>query len=423
MTNEQLLARGGEILKNMGIPDATGRVKKDSGTITSGTDNFGGIMPRAAVLDMMNLVYAQDAWIAQLNRVPVSSRIGSVPIFDLTGNVSEMVGEDDPTQIKKRPSTRNVPYSVKMFKADYSVTLTQLQDAETLGFSNFEQTIATAIATAIGNDKANLIMNGNDALGDTTSMNRLLRAFDGLSISCDGANVYNAAGKAFDKGVFNAILQKMPEPYRSLPNLRWWYNTLVDAKWREKAASVVTGLGDRALTQTAIEPPLGRQPLIIPQISDVQGPTAIAPTSAADKTTYVELVLTTLVTAVHVATAAAGVGRMFKVTCKTTGLSEICVGYLDTTLRVITTGLLGQTTVSTTNTDYEVCLYDETEIYLGDPKSITIVDLYEMEWYREFNKDLRRWDIVIYWWAAVLIPVLTGIVKFKRVAVTPTTTW
>lgn len=424
MTNEQLLARGGDILKNMGIPDATGRVKKDSGTILSETENFGGIMPKPAVLDMINLTYKQNAWLAELDNIPVTSPNGYVPVFDLTGNVSEMVGENDGTQIRRKPTLINAPYAVKMFKADYSVTLKQLQDAETLGFADFEQKIAEAIATAIGNDKANLIMNGNTALNALTSMNRLLRAFDGLGILCDSANVISGGGKAFDKGMFNALLQNMPEPYRSQPNLRWWCNTIIDAKWREKIATVATGLGDQSLTRTAIEPPLGRQPMIVPQISDVQGPTAIAPTaSPTDKTTYINFVLTTLVTAGHVATAAAGAGRLFKVTCKTTGISETCTGVLDTTLQINTAGLLGQTTVSTTASDYEVGLCDETDVYLGDPKSVKVIDLYEMEWYREFNKDFRRWDIVIYWHTAVVIPVLTGIVKAKRVAVTPTSTW
>jgi len=122
---------------------------------------------------------------------------------------------------------------------------------------------------------------------------------------------------------------------------------------------------------------------------------------------------------VHVATAALGVGRRFRVTNLTTGLSEVCVGYLDTTLRIITTGVLGQTTISTTASDYTVCLCDETDIYHLNPAGITIVDCYEMMAFRINEPDFLRVRFLTYFYMDVLIPNPDAIVKLKRVAVTP----
>jgi len=426
MNDKAFLADVNKSLDNMGIRENADILKAESGVISTLTTNFDALLPAYVVDALIAYGYPQSSWLSSVNRVTKQHRLGTVPIMELNGNVTEGVGENEaPTNIK-RPETRHIHYACKSFAATWHATVDELKEAAAAGMTDFETRFLELFGIAIGNDKANIVMNGNTSLNDSTSLNRMLRMVNGVGVKAEGGNVLDAAGgplairttvSALDH--FAAMEDALPEIYSSDPGLRWLYNQRVDSHYRWLLTNRIGALGDANMVSREIGRPQGIAPLIVPQISRYQGPTAIAPTSATSKTTYVEFVLTTLVTAVHVATAALGVGRRFRVTNLTTGLSEVCVGYLDTTLRIITTGVLGQTTISTTASDYTVGLCDETDIYHLNPAGITIVDCYEVEAYRTFEPKFRRWEFLTYFFMDVLIPQPAAIVKLKRVAVTP----
>ena len=423
-TVNQDIAQIEKSLDGLGIGTANADVinKADPGVMTLDNTTFGGILPREFVDAILDDVHDQSTWLKEINEVRRQGKKGTVPVLTLEGNISEGVGENEKLINLTRPATTNVPYLCKSYGAIWSITLNDLAEARAAGMTQFEETVRGAFAKALANDRANIVLNSDDSLDDSTSLNRMLRMIDGFAVKSESGNVIDAEGIALSIETpdhFSAMEDAMPGVYANDENLKWLFHRRVGTHYRSLLKPRETALGDKYLESRDPNRPNGIPSVIVPQISVQQGPTAIAPTSAADGTTYIEFVLTTLVTAEHVASAALGVGRRFKVTHVASGNSEICTGFLDTTLRINTAGLLGQTTVSTTNTDYVVGLADETDLYLCNPKGITVVDCYEMETYRLFRPEFRRWEFYTYYHLDVLIPIVNALVKLKRVAVTP----
>lgn len=400
---------------------ARGLVQK--GVIGTDNVNFGGIMPREAVQELLDLTKDQSEWIGSLDSHVQDGVAGTVPIVDLNQNITEGVGENDGTKIGGIPNTRNVPYVCKKFKSDWYITTDQIREARVAGVGDFDRKMSEIFAKQLSNDIAEITINSDSSLDNTTSRNRMLRMLDGLRVKTESANVTDAEGKAFATGIFTAMEDAMPDKYASDPDLQWLFNRRVHTHYKSGLQQLATGLGDKAKTQVIYEPPNGISPIIVPQLSSGMGPVAVAPTSATDNTGTITFDLTTMVTAGYVATAAAGAGRKVIVTCVPTGVSEYCYAVEDTQLKITTAGTLGQTTVSTTASDYLVTFADETELYLGNLKAITLVQCGQMRSYMEFNKDFDRFETTVYHYMDVLIPNPAAIVKFKRVAVTPIRTW
>jgi len=405
-----------------GVTNAAALEKAEAGGITLDNTNFENLLPREVVEQMIDDSHKQNEWMSAINTVRRQAKTGRVPIIDINGNTMEGIGEDEAPTNLKRPGTRTVPYHCKGFVQYYYITVDQIKEAIAAGITNMEDAIITVMGKARGNDLANIVMNSKTTLDDSTSLNRMLRMIDGLAVKAESSNVIDAQGTVLlnltdPDDVFAAMDDALPEVYANDPGLRWIIPRRVDAHYRKLIRKRETPMGDRELTVRDLSKPLGIPPLVVPQISVRQGPDPIAPTSVADQTTYITFDLTALVSAGHVASVAAGVGRKFKVTCLATGHSEICTGYEDTQLKIDTTGLLGQSTVSTTAADYEVGLYDETDVYLMNPQAVTMIECYEMESYREFIPKFRRWEFLTFQWLDVLMPIPAAIVKLKRLGV------
>jgi hypothetical protein len=165
--------------------------------------------------------------------------------------------------------------------------------------------------------------------------------------------------------------------------------------------------------------PLNKPVNIVNQISAMQGPTPVAPTSAAAQGAGIRLVLTTLVADATVAT-----GRLVKVTYKPNSITETIAITRPSTANVIdTVGKLGQTIVSTTASDYEVTFADESSIWLGNPKGLHQIIWLNMRAYRKFNQDADRWEIKVYNSLDFKVPTPEMFVDFSRVQVLPPTKW
>lgn len=424
MTNEQIFT---DWCNRHGI------VQKAEGELLDlSTVSFGGLLPVPLVENLISLTRNQSAWLSAIDTRVRGRQSGNIPITRLNEPVTEHVGRNDGTKILTTPVTRTVPYNCKKFKSELYITTEELREAVQGGISNFEQTMMNDWTTQLANDVARLVMQSDTDLDSSTRLNRLLNACDGAyKLLRAGANVMDAEGAAFDQGIFAAMLDYMPDEFSEDPGWRWWFNRRVNTNWHNTLTNVNTTermrsqLGDQALTTEIMVPPLGISQLIVPQIVNTHGVApAIAPTSAADGgSSNIVFVLTTLITRGDVATVAAGVGRKFIVTYLPTGMSEVITGYDDTTLKAATVGLLGQTTLDTTAANYTVRLYDETELYLGNPKNVVLVYCNEWRTYREFNKDYDRWEVTTYFEADVLVPTPELVVMFERVKVTPITSW
>lgn len=406
-----------ETLRKLGIEKAAG------GSISLTTTNFSGILVRDEVLPLIQLTRSHSEWLGGLTSQTRSGRAGTVPIYRLQEPVMEPVGELDPKQVTTVPPSTNVAYRTQKFKAQVVLSREDIEEASRDITSNFEQEVMNMITTGIHNDTAEVVVNGNNALSSTAStrLERLRSGRDGIIIKlAAGANVYSRNGVAFAENNFDAIYDRIPDEWRpDKSKWKWMYADRMDNAYRRALKTRGTDLGDRAFGTREGMAPMGVRPLVVPQLPTTEGPTAIAPTSATDQTTYIQFVLTTLVTAGNPATAALGVGRRFLVTNTATGVSEVCVGFLDTTLRINTVGLLGQTTVSTTAGDYTVRPYDQSRIILGDPKGIQIVWKDQWVFDRERVADLDGIKITIHLEFDVLVPVPEMFMMLTDIALPP----
>jgi len=419
MDNQEILALFNQWAEKRGIVS-----KAEGGVLDLTTMNFGGLLPREVVEDLIVLTRKQSDWLATLDTKVRTQAAGTVPIFDLNEPVTEYVGEHAPTPITTRPTSAVAPYSCKKFRSDLYITTEDLREAVAAGIPNFEQKLTESWAIQLGNDVADIVINGDKTLDSLTRRNRLRRGIDGLAKQSDAGNIYNALGQAWGQGIFAAMLDKMPDRFANDPNLRWLFNRRLNINWHASLTNVNTtermrsGLGDQVISTPINVPPLGVSQLIVPQISSNEGISA-APDTITDNTTY----LTARVNSILVDTTDS-TGRKVKITYKPTGLSEICtVVYVSTENTILTVGLLGQTTVDTAAANYVVQIYDETHLYLMNPKSLTLVYCSEWRSYREFNKDYDRFEITTYLELDVLLPTADAVVKFKRVLVAPITSW
>jgi len=421
MTNEQMFI---EWANKHGIIQ-----KAEGGIIDISTVNFGGIIPVPLVEQLISLTRTQSQWMGSIDTRIRTRQSGQIPVVDWNEPATEYVGRNDGTKVTTNPPTKMLPYNCKKFKSEFYVTTEELREAIQGGIENFEQKMTEDWATQLGNDVATFVMQGDTSLNTSTRMNRLLRAVNGVDIQTASlANVFNAAGAKFGQGIFGAMLDYMPDRFANDGGLRWLFNRRVNTQWHNSLTNVNTTermrstLGDQALTTEIMVPPLGISQLIVPQIQANKGPVALNPTSAAVSGNGIVFVLTTMIPS-QIATVALGVNRKIRITYLPSGLSETIKAVDNTTLQVTTVGKLGQSTVSTTATDYTVQIADETDLYLANPKGIVLVYCNEWRTYREFNKDFDRFEVTTYFESDVIVPIPETIVKFTRVQIPAIETW
>ena len=429
-TQNELLGIFNNFLKDFN--SGVGMINKaESGVHTLDNTNFGNIMPRVAVEEMIDITRDESQWLAGINTIIRHQMAGTVPIQRVNQPVTVGVGEGEGTQPARRIATSRADYSCKKFKSMWVTTWEDLREAKAAGIQNFNEKMRKSFFTAIGNDMASITWLSDTSRGNVTDWDKMLNQIDGIQKQLDSANVYDAGGQAFGPGMFAMMMQKMPPKYASDPNLKWWFNSKLNILWKNSLTNVATTekmrsqSGDDALLSAKQFAPLGLPPFIVPQISSYDGPTAIAPTSVVDDTDgTATIVLTTLVTAGYVATAALGAGRIYKVKCIPTGLEELLTGVnASTVLTVYSAGAFGQQTISATASDYSVTLADESDVALMNPKAVTNVHCDEMRTYTKHNVDNDWFETIVYHSMDTLVPTPEVAVKFKRVQLPDISTW
>jgi len=400
--------------------------KAEGGIINTSADDFGGILPWPLVQEILSTARDQSEISRAVTNRTVGSRIGTFPVIDFNEPVTEGVGENDGTPVTTRPPTANVGYTLKKYKSEWYVTYEEIEDAADAGMGDFEAQMTRGFGIALGNDRANILMNSDTTLSSATRLNRMLRMTNGvLKVLHTGANVFNAAGAAWGAGIWSHMRTKMPEKYRNDPGLAWIYNDMVDIMWRRSLTNIAgttagmrSGLGDQVIQTQMRVPPDGSPQILTPYVSATGGPTAIAPTSVSAATATTCLVTLSTLCATTIA------GRMVKVTCVLTGISETLPAvWGGATNTITTTTSLGQQVISATNTDYTITYADETSIILGNPKAINQITWKTMRSSRTYNKDFDRFEITTYWYGDVCVPLPQTFVVHERVAVTPPATW
>lgn len=408
------------MIPNAQLVHAATGLRKEAGTFNLGDVNFDGILPVEYVHPMIDQTRDYSGILKAVNSFTVSQMKGTVPIYAPAEKVMKFTKESGTKHSVTRGTTRKADYVTQKIIAELVITHEQLREARKMPTGgDWETKIITSWQTQLGNNVADAVVNGQLASPDDS-----LNGFDGILAQLQaGSNVVNRGGAPFDKRNFPAIYDRIPRKWRNDKSMmKWFYADRIDNWYRDQLTTKQTGLGDDATSTASTIAPMGIKPILVPQISDEDGPTAIAPTSVADNTTYLTIVLTTLVTAGDPASHALGVGRRFLVEFPDTGQTEIVEGYLNgsSLLTVDTAGLLGQTgTPSTTAGDYTVRPADETTIILGDPMGLSIIWLDEWRMYREYKPKDDQLDITVYLELAFLAPTPEMFVLATNIAAPP----
>jgi hypothetical protein len=401
-------------LDNMGIN------KADPGMITSGNSNFDGVLPKEVTMRIITQMPKADPFLGAVTMEPVKSTRGNILLMNMNGIVCEGITEEDDRLITNKPNTWNVPFQLKDLKANVIIKKKALESYATLeNGESFEDKVMNLTTNLIAHNVAHLAMNGDTSLPGDSRENRLLNQCNGVLKQAEGGQVYDAEGKAYGEGMFNVMEDMMLEDFYNEESIKWIYNRKMKAAWKlglqmERA----TGIGDQYVVGQPTSSPLGLDELITGKISKNMGPSA-APDDATDDTTKITFNINGLIGTTTKA------GRKVKVTCLTTGKSEICtVKWSDPNNYIETATLLGQDTVSETASDYLVKINDETASLFTDPKGV-IIPVSQTSWeaYRDWNTQLRGWIITLYFSLDVVVAEPEAIVLMKRISLPQINDW
>lgn len=403
-------------------------VQKAPGTMTLADDNFGQLLPTKFQEEIISLTRSQSEWLGAITTKRRTKRAGSYPVMDLSEPVSELVPEVSSKEVTTKSTTRQVQYATRKMKAEFYISTEELMESVESGIGDLEQRMIKEFATAIGNDVADVVINGDMSLNDATKVNRLRRSADGLIKQLNaGANVNNAAGKAWGAGIWFAMLNMLPERFAADPNLQWMFSRVTNSAWHNSLSGVSqptvtrSGLGDRVIAEQQNIRPLGIPQLVIPQMSSSKGATSVAPTAVADGSNGV------LTVRVHslLDDGTSAAGRKVRVTHITSGISEVLTVTRNGSSQniVSTSSYMGFGSADTTASHYLITEADLTDLVFGNPQGIHLIYTMDMRSYREFNPKTDQVEITTYYFMDVKVPTPEIFVLNKNVQVSASLSW
>lgn len=418
-TQEELEKMFSQWATNQGIPIA----KEASGTITTDNTNFGALMPATAVRDLIDLTVDQSQFLQMINVIPVTGPKGSIPIIDWSQPTLRKVDQNHPLTKGSKPDTSRADFVTQKMGGIVTVTWEDLREAEAIGIENFEAKLNALFTKQMGNDFCKLIWDGDTTLDpDISEENAMLCSFDGVHVLSESANVIDASAiAAYGLGIHGVMMDTMPSPYNSDPALKWLMSRRTDSAYHRELEKLGTALGDQAKVTGQSWSPYGIAKSVVPQLRDNLGPVATPGAAVVDDS---DGTMTVIVDTFFTTPGTAHAGRKVKVTYLPNGLSETLTVTWDATNNIISTATaLGQTTISTTAADYSIQLVDETSILLANPQYMNLVLLDAWRANRKYNEEYDRFEIRVWLEAAFLMPIMTAIVKAKRVTVPIVETW
>lgn len=402
ITNAEIISEIGGILGNLGV----NRVAKADGVITTGNSAVGDFMNRKQVEHLVDLTVSQSGWLSTTSVLLRSQRAGEIPRQIINEVVTRGAEENEGAGDPKRPENDNVAYSCKKLQATWYLTMESIREARAAGTANYNEVVNMAFGKAMGNDLARLAMNGDTSLGATSALNRLLRRTDGWlkKIRASGNRSTTTRGSAYNGNtLWAAMKDAMPQEYKDDADLRFLIPSCLDESWTHDLATssggVGSALGDRAKIERIRFPIEGIPQLIVPQMPETEGFARLSGSAvAADSVTSPASNVRAVVDSLFGGYGASHAGRRVKITCIATGQSEVCV-VEDTgsVLRITTVGTLGQSSVSTTASDYTLDLADITPALLVNPRNLFMVMCDQVRSYSKFEQEYERWRMDVFY--------------------------
>jgi hypothetical protein len=386
-----------QTLNSMGVYE----IKKDiDGPITTAmsTSQF---MNMTQVKDLVDRTMDVSQWTKDIRTEIVAAGSGEIPAIAYTGPVWEFLTAGSAKDVSAEPSYSSIPYACRHGKASFSLTQDAIDEANASGTADLQGKVQQAFFKALNNSWANAIINGNKSLDSSTKLNRSLNAINGLKVKALTGNVrmtVDPVGKEFDLNVYYAMRDSLPDGYLNESSMAWFVNPRIEMAWRRNVSNsdttdrVRSALGDQALTSLSVPSPLGYPQIKVPQIGATDGSTAIAPTSVTSTSSVVNARCHALLD-----DATSYTGRRVRITLKATGVSEVCTVFRTSSQNWITcTTALGQVTISTTASDYEINFADWTRMYYSDPLNLVWVVRNKVRSYRTFDEETEIYKVTVH---------------------------
>lgn len=412
MSSREILAKMGAALGGMGVgitrDDAQVANKAFTPTVPTTADLQGDqFMNQPQVEALVDLTVSQSAWLSALTVKLRNQRSGTIPRMVIGDVVTEGVNENGGATIATSPDMSEVPYTCAKFQATWYLTLEDIGEARAAGEIDFDGAVRRAFAKAMGNDMARMALRGDTSIAGTSRLNRLLNRTDGVLKKARGSARYlqTTYGSTWNRSVYAAMHRQMPDAYKDDPDLRWLLPPKLDEDFVYAMQNLGAGaaLQDQALVQRRRYAPMGVEPLLVPQWPTDQGFATLAG-STSDADAIVDDgdgTLTATVDSLFGGYSASHAGRIVRITCGATGQSEDLVAtVVGGALKIMTSGSLGQSTISTTASEYTLDLADCTGQILTNPRNLFLVLCRQFRSYRKFEQESERWRVDVFYEAA-----------------------
>lgn len=370
---------------------------KSAGYLSGEEQTAGTALNPIAQLGLFAKIRKESNWLRYTSFAPVDEKTGNLGQWDDRNFRMKPTASTGPRPgiPLHRPDISEIEYSTKTLSGAFGIRLEAIKAAAKAG-RNVNQLVQEGIASGIANVLADIGINGDASLPDDSDLNIQRGTADGWlqKIRDNAANYTGSAnGWSYHNGLWAGMLQQIDKAYRKDPALAWGLSDTLGTRWLTEVTatsqnpsnshpSIVNDLGMQLLNSMGAKAnPLGRPGVVIPQMEDDmwssdEGYTGIAPTSITNNGngTLAININTLADSGTDRSSTGADGQRYVTVGRSSTGVEEtLAVDFSTPNNTVTTTSTLGQTSVSTTASDYYVRWADCQSVLLAPMKLFTLV--------------------------------------------------
>jgi len=384
------------------------RAAKAAGPVTSQNAGTATVLAGQKFRGLMDDTIAQSQWLRYgVHIVSVDPGTTIIPIRNFDGvrwRFLPAADEGNPNfDATVLPTDREVAFTPAHAAIEIRHTRTAQQRYKSLLGSDLRRSDEKGLATAFGNNLARAVIRG-DVTSTDTSLNGITGFYNRaqaqgqtLDLSDNVGGV--AVARPFDPDeLFWRALQVMPVGLRT-PRLRWYANPDLWIQWGRWLANSGTQernrdeIAKKALIDGAVDGPIGRPGLSIPDWPNDDGPTAAANTAIDDGDQTLTIGVANVLPNVN-----SYAGRRVRVMYTPTQVSEdLAVVRTAGANLVETVGALGQVgALDVVPANYSAKVIDETSLAVADPFGVLLAMENVVRAYRTFNERSEATGLIVH---------------------------
>lgn len=187
-------------------------LKKKAATTTTVIDT--GILNRVQANKFIDLTIEYQRVLQDITTRPVDHPKGQIDKILLSGNVLRKQASEGGTETTTHtPTVTVVNYDTKQMVACFDLTIQA--ESDTIEKKGFRSTMVRMFSSAISNDLAQLVIEGDDSLGNATDEQKLLRTTDGVHVRTQLCpNILDCNGLGVSLLLFKDLMSKLPKKWK-----------------------------------------------------------------------------------------------------------------------------------------------------------------------------------------------------------------